>query len=126
MGPSSVTAVGAVDDQGMLQSPGSSFGDKKKKNASAEDKAKTQTAKHSIKSGSQKPPKSSDSKSTRSAADAGIDELDQKWSDRFNRLEALLLARTVGNPDLKPTFHPVKVTPMHFPQLVLWRLPNHS
>ena len=48
-------------------------------------------------------------------ADAQIDELDQKWSDRFNRLEALLLARTLDKPDPEPTFQLVKVTPTHIP-----------
>ena len=40
-------------------------------------------------------------------ADARIDELAKKWSDRFNKLEAL--------DKLEPPFHPVKVTPMHTP-----------
>ena len=47
------------------------------------------------------------------ADDARLDELDQKWSNRFNRLEALQLARTLDKPDPEPTFHPVKVTPTH-------------
>ena len=96
----------------MLQSSGSSSGDKKK--AFSENKSKTQTVKHT-KSGSEKPSKSSDSKATRSTADAWIDELEQKWSDRFNRLEALTLARRLDKRDLDPTFHPVKVTPTHIP-----------
>ena len=36
--------------------------------------------------------------------------MEQKWSDRFNRLEALLLAKTL---DQEPTFSAVKVTPTH-------------
>ena len=40
-----------------------------------------------------------------------LSELNQKWSDRFNRLEALLLARS-----FEPTFSSnVKVTPTHSP-----------
>ena len=38
--------------------------------------------------------------------------MEQKWSDRFNRLEALLLAKTL---DREPTFSTVKVTPTHAP-----------
>ena len=38
--------------------------------------------------------------------------MEQKWSDRFNRLEALLLANTL---DREPTFSAVKVTPTHAP-----------
>ena len=58
-----------------------------------------------------KPAKSiSDSRSAKSSADARIDELDQKWSDRFNRLEALLLARMLDKR--KPTFQTVKVMPL--------------
>ena len=38
--------------------------------------------------------------------------MEQKWSDRFNRLEALLLAKTL---DREPTFSAVKVTPAHAP-----------
>ena len=38
--------------------------------------------------------------------------MEQRWSDRFNRLEALLLAKTL---DREPTFSSVKVTPTHAP-----------
>ena len=45
------------------------------------------------------------------ATDSKIEELDQKWSDRFNRLEALLMANT-----FQPTFSSsVKVAPSHSP-----------
>ena len=43
-----------------------------------------------------------------------IEVLDKKWSDRFNRLEALLLAKTIDRPQ-EPTFSAVKVTPTHAP-----------
>ena len=43
--------------------------------------------------------------------DSKIAQLDEKWSDRFNKLEAILLARTI-----EPTFSSsVKVTPTHSP-----------
>ena len=82
--------VGAMDGQGMVQSPGSSSGTKKKSNPT--DKNKGHSTKHS-KSGSEKPVKSPTPNPHRSSADAGIEELDQKWLDKFNRLEALLLAK---------------------------------
>ena len=94
----------------MLQLPGSSSSVEKKKKKASEDKPKAQTSKP-LKSSLEKPSKLSDNKSSRSVADARIDELDQKWSDRFYRLEALLLARTLDKPE--PTFYTVKVTPMH-------------
>ena len=105
---SAVMVVGAVEDQGMLQSLGlSSSFDKKKKKANSSDKPK------SHKSSSERPSKSVDSKPTRSSADARIDELDQKWSDLFNRLEALHLSRTPYKPE--HTFQAPRVTPTHPP-----------
>ena len=50
-------------------------------------------------------------KPEKSTADKKMEELDQKWSDRFNRLEALLMSKT-----FPPTFSSaVKVTPSHSP-----------
>ena len=106
--PSSVTVVWAVDDQGILQSPGSSSGaDKKKK-----DKKTTSEKPKSSKS-SEKPSKSVETKPSRSSADDRIDELDRKWADRFNRLQALLLAKSLDQPE--PTFQAPKVAPTHPP-----------
>ena len=103
--------VGAVDDQGMLQSPGSSSSSdkkKKQKKTSSSDKPKSHKS-------SEKPSKSVNSKPSRSSADARINELDQKWSDRFKRLEALLLSRTLDKPE--PTCQAPKVTPTHPPPI---------
>ena len=75
--PSSVTVVGAVDGQGMVQSPDSSSGTKKKK-LNPTDK-KGHSSKQS-KSSPEKPVKSPTPKPHRSSADARIEELDQKWS----------------------------------------------
>ena len=48
---------------------------------------------------------------TQANTDLKIAELDQKWSDRFNCLEALLMARS-----FQPSFTSnVKVTPTHSP-----------
>ena len=48
-------------------------------------------------------------------------KLDQKWSDRFSHLEALLKARTL---DGEPTFQTVKVAPTHSPRATAVRYTN--
>ena len=101
-----MTVVGAVDYQGNLQSPGSSSGSDKKK----KDK-KTSSEKSKPCKSSDKPSKSVEPKPSRSSADARIDELDKKWADRFNRLEALLFAKSLDQPE--PTFQAPKVAPTH-------------
>ena len=103
-----MTVVGAVDAQGVVKSPGLSS-DKKKKKPNPQEK-KT-SAKHH-KSGEEKPSKSPPL-SHKSSAEARIDDLDLKWSERFNRLEALLIAKALDRQE--PTFAPVKVTPTHTP-----------
>ena len=105
--PSSVMVVGAVDAQGIVQFPGLSSDKKKKKPNPAEKKSSNQHPK----SGKEKPSKSLVPQSHRSSADTRIKELYLKWSESFNRLEALLLAQTLDEPE--PTFAPVKVTPTH-------------
>ena len=104
-----VTVVGVVDDQGTVKPPGkSSTTSSKKKVTPTEPKPQTS------KSASEKPVKSQTSfKSHRSSADSRIDELDQKWAERFNRVEAILLAKTIDKPE--PDFTTVKVTPTHSP-----------
>ena len=73
---SSVMVVGAVDDQGILQFPGSSSGSdekqKDKKSSSEKPKSSKSSEKHS---------KSVDPKPSRSSADDRIDEFDKKWAD---------------------------------------------
>ena len=56
------------------------------------------------------------------STDQRFDELDQKWSDRFNCLEALLLARTLDQPKQEPTFGMVKVVSAHSPPASVIRL----
>ena len=104
--PSSVTVVGAVDGQGILQSPGSSSGKKKKSNPA--EKVKSSSSKDKAAT-TEKPSKLLSSKTHRSSPDTRIEELDQKWSERFNRLEALLLAKSLDRQE--PTFTSVKVAP---------------
>ena len=71
--PASVSVIGAVDNQGSVQSPVAPPEKKTKKEKTATSKSK--------------PSKKSDTESK-------IADLDSKWSERFNQLEALLLARS--------------------------------
>ena len=90
--PTSVSVIGAVDDQCTVKSPS------------------TVTPPEKI---SKKPSTSKSTKSVgkKSDTDFKLEELDQKWSDRFIQLEAFLLARS-----FEPTFSSnVKVIPTHSP-----------
>ena len=97
--PARVSVLRAVDGQDTGLS--AQLAEKKKK-----------VKKKSVKS----KPSASASRPAAVSTDQRFDELDQKWSDQFNRLEALLLARTVDQPQQEPTFGVVKVVPAHSPQ----------
>ena len=86
--PATVSVIGAVSDNPSISSPL----DKKPK----KDKPTTSKSKKSVE---------------KSATDKKMEELDQKWSDRFNRLEALLMSKTFP-PTVSST---VKVAPSHSP-----------
>ena len=90
-----VSVIIAVNEQGALQSPSESEPSSKKPKKDKPTTSKTKTVK-------------SESKS---ATETKIAELNQKWLDRFNRLEVLLVARS-----LELTFSStVEVTPTHSP-----------
>ena len=74
--PANVSVIGVVGQQDTVKSPSSSVPPEKKQK---KDKPPSKTK------------KSSDSSST----DSKIAELDSKWSERFNRLEALLLSKSL-------------------------------
>ena len=111
-----MSVVGVVDGQSTSGVSGLS--------GPVEKKAKKAEAKHSTKVKSDKPAKSTSSrpptsstdqdKSTTSATHTKIADLDKKWSDRFNWLKALLLAKTL-DPPRDPVFSTVKVMPPHAP-----------
>ena len=111
-----MSVVGVVDGQSTSGTSGLS--------GPLEKKAKKAEAKHPTKAKSDKPTKSTSSQPPTSSTDQGkpitsttdtkIADLDKKWSDRFNRLEALLLAKTL-DPPRDPVFSTVKVTPPHAP-----------
>ena len=98
--PARVSVIRAVDgqDTGLSAQP-------------AEKNKKIEDQKKSVKS----KPSASASWPAAVSTDQRFNELDQKWSDRFNRLEALLLARTLDQPQQEPTFGTVKVVPAHSP-----------
>ena len=77
----------------------------------AEKKKRVEEKKKSVKSKSA----SSTSRPAAVSTDRRFEELDQKWSDQFNRLEAFLLAKTLDQPQQEPTFGTVKVVPAHSP-----------
>ena len=101
MNPALVSVVGVVDSQGVSE--------EKKKKVAAFDRNTKVPASILTKSSSDKPLVIS--RSAKSSVDAKVDALDQKWLERFNRLEALLLARSLEKPQQVPTFQTVNVTP---------------
>ena len=95
--PSNVSVIGPVEKE--ANSPTEPPPDKKTK------KDTKKIAKR------EKSPSATTSKAPQSSTDDKIATLDSKWSERFNRLEALLMAR-----NLEPKFSAdVKVTPAHSP-----------
>ena len=117
--PVLVSVVGVVDGQTTsgLSGPAEKKSKKAESNKSSTTSAKPARSDKSVKSSSNRPPTTSTTdqgKSTTSSTDSRISDLDRKWSDRFNRLEALLMAKTLDKPQ-DPVFSTVKVTPAHAP-----------
>ena len=91
--PSNVSVIGVIDAQGSVKSPAvAPPPDKKPKKDNKKEKSpSTKVSKHST--------------------DEKFAEMDSKWSERFSRLEALIMAKS-----FEPTFSSkVKVTPTHSP-----------
>ena len=116
-----MSVVGVVDGQTTsgLNGPVEKKAKKmdSKKSSSSSSSSKLAKAEKSVKSSSSRPLAASSTdqgKSSSSSTDGRFSELDKKWSDRFNRLEALLLAKTVDQPQ-QSVFSTVKVTPSHAP-----------
>ena len=95
---SSVSVIGVVDEQGSVKSPAPVLPPDKKpkkdnKNSKKEKSPSTNASKHST------------------GTDDNFTELDNKWSERFSRLEALIMPNS-----FEPAFSSkVKVTPTHSP-----------
>ena len=108
--PSLVTVMGVVDGQSTPRSPGLSDQPVEKKKKKEDKKAsseKSVKADKSVKSSSHRT-------SSSSSYDQKLEVMEQKWSDCFNRLEALLLAKSLDRPQ-EPVFTTVKVAPTHAP-----------
>ena len=89
--PSIISVIGAVSDKVSVSSPLESAPEKKLKK--------------------DKPSAPKSKKTVEKSTDKKMEELDKKWSDRFNRLEVLLMSKS-----FPPTFSSaVKVTPTHSP-----------
>ena len=108
--PALVSEVGVVDGQSTSRSPGLSEQPVEKKKKKDDKKATSSKSVEPQKSGKSTSHRPSSSDST----DQKLEVMEQKWSDRFNRLEALLLAKTLDRPQ-EPVFTAVKVTPTHAP-----------
>ena len=114
--PALVSVVEVVDGQGFVKSPGKSVTKEKQKKVISPDGNTKFSASKPAKSSLDKPAKlSGDSRSVKSSVDFKIEALDQKWSERFNRLEALLLARSLEKPQQELTFQTAKITPKKTP-----------
>ena len=94
--PSSVSVIGVVDGQGSVKSP---------------DPVPPLDKKPKKDNKSSKKEKSPSTKVSKHSTNEKFAEMDSKWSERFSRLEALIMAKS-----FEPTFSSnVKVAPTHSP-----------
>ena len=97
--PASVAVIGAIDSQGTVKTAASAPPPEKKLKKECKKDPKKVKSPSATASSSQPTP------------DERFNELDNKWSERFSRLEALILAKS-----FEPTFTAdVKVAPTHSP-----------
>ena len=94
-----MSVVGVVDGQSTSRSPGLSEQPVEKKKKKDDKKATSSKSVKPEKSGKSTSHRPSSSDST----DQRLEVMEQKWSDRFNRLEALLLSKTLDRPQ-EPVF----------------------
>ena len=112
--PALVSVLGVVDKQSTPGASASSEPVEKKKKTDPKHSKSTKSEK-SVKQSSNRPATtSSESRPSSSSTDTKLIDMDKKWAERFNRLEALFLAKTV-DPPRDPVFSTVKVTPAHAP-----------
>ena len=117
-----MSVVGVVDGQTTSGLSGPAEKKSKKSEVKKSSSSKPAKPEKSVKPSSSRPPAASPSqgKSTTSTTDSKISELDKKLADRFNRLKALLLAKTVDLPQ-DPTLAMVNVAPTHTPPANIFR-----
>ena len=108
--PALVSVVGVVDGQ----TTSGLSGPAEKKSKKVESKKSSTSTKPARSDKSVKSSTINQGKPTTSSTDSKISDLNKKWSDRFNRLEALLLAKTIDKPQ-EPVFSPAKVAPARAP-----------
>ena len=123
--PSLVSVIGLAKETGVKSSEEMStspVGAKVKKTdksleavSSTSEVAKTRKSPDSkvAKEKSTKKRHSSPVKSTTASTESKLEAMDSKWSERFSRLEAMLLSKSLSQP--APTFQLVKVTPVKPP-----------
>ena len=111
--PALVSVLAVVDNQ---STPGASTSEPVEKKKKTDPKhSKSSKSEKSVKQSSNRPATaSSESKPHTSSTNTKLLDMDKKWAERFNRLEALFLAKTV-DPPRDPVFSSVKVTPAHAP-----------
>ena len=113
--PALVSVLGVVDKQSTPGASASSEPVEKKKKTEPKHSNKSTKSEKSVKQSSNRPATtSSESRPSSSSTDTKLIDMDKKWAERFNRLEALFLAKTV-DPPRDPVFSTVKVTPAHAP-----------
>ena len=121
--PALVLVVGVVDGQSSSGLSGlveKKMLDKKVEKKSSSVKSvkpdKPVRSDKSVKPSTSRPPatSSTDQGLSTTSTDTRISYLDRKWLDRFNRLEALLMAKALDRPQ-DPVFSSVKVAPSRTP-----------
>ena len=118
--PSLVSVIGLATDAGDKSSeevsttPGGGKAKKMDKNSGTVTKTPVPSSKKSeSKEKSTKKHHSSPAKALKSTTDSKLEAMDLKWSERFSRLEAMLLSKTLSQPE--PSFQPLKITPFKPP-----------
>ena len=107
------------DGQGLNSEEVSSTpGAKAKKKQSSEESSSRNVKDKKTETTKSKSVKKSTAKVAKTSTDSKLEKLDQKWSERFSRLEAMLLSKTFTQT--KPVFQPVVVSPDKLKHTVLW------
>ena len=124
--PALVSVLGVSTDSGIKSSEEASNNTvvvKAKKNIQSSEEASSVSSNAKVKKikspavSQVKPEKSKKRQSSPKPSDVSTDSkleaMDSKWVDRFNRLEAVLLSKSLSQPE--PTFQPVKLSPVRPP-----------
>ena len=117
MDPSLVSVIGLAKDAGGKSSeevsttPGGGKAKKIDKNSGSVTKTPVSSSKKT--ETKEKKHHSSPTKTAKLTTDNKLEAMDLKWSERFSRLAAMLLSKTLSQPE--PSFQPVKITPVKPP-----------